>query len=85
MKPDGSLCYHFQHSASTSMACEVEQFIWSDGETIVATGTLARSSAGGLALTITCAAGGDSATYEGISSPAAQGWFTTPCTAGACP
>jgi len=85
MKPDGSLCYRFRHSGNTSMACEVEQFIWSDGQTIVATGTLAGYSPGGPTLTITCAVGGASATYTGISSPAAQGWFTTPCTAGACP
>jgi hypothetical protein len=85
MKPDGSLCYRFRHGGNTSMACEVEQFIWSDGSTTVATGTLVGSSPGGPTLTITCAVGGDSATYSGISSPAAQGWFTTPCTAGACP
>jgi len=84
MKPDGSLCYRFRDTADTSMACEVEQFVWSDGNTIVATGTLARSGSG-YALTVTCAAGGDSATYPGISSPAAQAWFTTPCVAGACP
>jgi hypothetical protein len=82
MKPDGSLCYHLGHSANTSTACEVEQFVWSDGHTTVATGTL---MGGNQALTITCAVGGDSATYYGIASPAAQGWFTTPCTAGACP
>jgi hypothetical protein len=82
-KPDGSLCYGFRHSANTSMACEVEQFVWTDAaHTTVATGTL---MGGNQALTITCAVGGDSATYYGITSPAAQGWFTTPCTAGACP
>jgi hypothetical protein len=82
MKPDGSLCYNLARSASMSTACEIISYVWSDGQTNVATGTLGS----GQDLTITCAVGGDSATYHHAAfSPAGQAWFTTPCTAGACP